>query len=105
MESLVYENSPLADYLQGKKSIADMSQASGTEAQASNSAEEGGCDQDWVVPETNEADQRLEPSSDFAPRGPSKFQSRVRNKIPKPLDLKPLRQTAALGRLYDACSV
>lgn len=41
----------------------------------------------------------------FAPRGASKFQQRIRNKLPKPLDLQVARQSEALGRVYDACAV
>ncbi|KAE8379150.1 Mysoin-binding motif of peroxisomes-domain-containing protein [Aspergillus bertholletiae] len=83
MEALVYENSPLADYLQG----------------------EGEHDPSWPVKESENSDIASESTAaDFAPRGASKFQERIRNKLPKPLDLKSSHQRAALGRLYDVCT-
>ncbi|OJJ62385.1 hypothetical protein ASPSYDRAFT_640555 [Aspergillus sydowii CBS 593.65] len=83
MEALVYENSPLAEYLRG----------------------EGEHDPDWTVKEPENGDDLSDSTTaDFAPRGASKFQTRIRNKLPKPLNLKASRQTAALGRLYDVCA-
>ncbi|KAI9374821.1 proliferating cell nuclear antigen [Aspergillus egyptiacus] len=83
MEALVYENSPLAEYLRG----------------------EGEHDPDWPVQETENANDLSDSTAaDFAPRGASKFQSRIRNKLPTPLNLKASRRTAALSRLYDVCT-
>ncbi|KAL4763423.1 proliferating cell nuclear antigen, C-terminal domain-containing protein [Aspergillus foveolatus] len=83
MESLVYENSPLAEYLRG----------------------EGEHSPDWPVKESeNEDDLSDSTAADFAPRGASKFQTQIRNKLPKPVNFNASRQTAALGRLYDACT-
>ncbi|KAL4751304.1 hypothetical protein BDW72DRAFT_174134 [Aspergillus terricola var. indicus] len=83
MESLVYENSPLAEYLRG----------------------EGEHSPDWPVKEIeNEDDLSDSTAADFAPRGASKFQTRIRNKLPKPVNFKASRQTVALGRLYDVCT-
>ncbi|KAL4989496.1 Mysoin-binding motif of peroxisomes-domain-containing protein [Aspergillus falconensis] len=83
MESLVYENSPLAEYLRG----------------------EGEHNADWPVKETENEDELSDSTAaDFAPRGASKFQTRIRNRLPKPVNLKASRQTAALGRLYDVCT-
>ncbi|KAL3463355.1 Mysoin-binding motif of peroxisomes-domain-containing protein [Aspergillus heterothallicus] len=79
MEALVYENSPLAEYLRG----------------------EGEHNPDWTVKENDLSDST---AADFAPRGYSKFQTRIRNKLPKPLNLKASRQTAALGRIYEVCA-
>ncbi|KAJ5308740.1 hypothetical protein N7508_004119 [Penicillium antarcticum] len=81
MESLVYENSPLAEYLEG----------------------EGGHQESWPV-EENQSDDDHTSAFDFAPRGASKFQTRVRNKLPKPLDLRGTPQGEFAGKLYDACS-
>lgn len=82
MESLVYENSPLADYLQGA----------------------GEHDPNWPVQETDHNDDASDSTAaDFAPRGASKFRERIRSKLPKPLDLKSSRHRALLLRLYDAC--
>ncbi|PWY82848.1 proliferating cell nuclear antigen [Aspergillus heteromorphus CBS 117.55] len=83
MESLVYENSPLADYLQG----------------------EGEHDPNWPLKEAEHSDDFSDSTAaDFAPRGVSKFQERIRNKLPKPLERKVSRQSAALGRIYEACT-
>ena len=54
--------------------------------------------------ETHSEDESSSPSN-FAPRGASRFQERVRNKLPKPLDLSGTRQKAVVGKLYNACSV
>ncbi|KAJ5586788.1 uncharacterized protein N7459_002553 [Penicillium hispanicum] len=82
MESLVYENSPLADYLQ----------------------EEGEPEESWPVEETPSENGLDAPSSNFAPRGASRFQERVRNKLPKPLDLSNTRHGVVVEKLYSACS-
>ncbi|KAJ5964145.1 uncharacterized protein N7479_004021 [Penicillium vulpinum] len=81
MESLVYENSPLAEYLEG----------------------EGGNEESWPV-EENQSDDDHTSSLNFAPRGASKFQDRVRNKLPKPLNLQGTHQGEVIAKLYDACS-
>lgn len=81
MESIVYENSPLAEYLEG----------------------EGGIEESWPV-EENQSDDDHTCSSNFAPRGASKFQNRVRNKLPKPLNLRGTPQGELIERLYDICS-
>ncbi|QQK39599.1 Proliferating cell nuclear antigen [Penicillium digitatum] len=81
MESIVYENSPLAEYLEG----------------------EGGNEESWPV-EENQSDDDHTRSSNFAPRGASKFQNRVRNKLPKPLNIRGTPQVELIGKLYDACS-
>ncbi|KAJ5219305.1 uncharacterized protein N7498_001404 [Penicillium cinerascens] len=82
MESLVYENSPLADYLQG----------------------EGESEENWLVQEMHSEDEADVPSTNFAPRGASKFQERVRNKLPKPLHLVNTRHGRVAEKLYSACS-
>ncbi|KAL4869170.1 hypothetical protein BDV12DRAFT_185393 [Aspergillus spectabilis] len=83
MEALVYENSPLAEYLRG----------------------EGEHDPDWPVKEFETGDDLSDSTAaDFAPRGASKFQTRIRNKLPHPLNLRTSRQTATLSRLYDVCA-
>ncbi|CAL5872957.1 uncharacterized protein PFLUO_LOCUS7226 [Penicillium psychrofluorescens] len=82
MESLVYENSPLADYLEGA----------------------GESNERWPVEEIRSEDDLDDTASNFAPRGASKFQERVRNKLPKPLDLSRSREGVVIGKLYDACS-
>ncbi|KAJ5688696.1 hypothetical protein N7462_003088 [Penicillium macrosclerotiorum] len=82
MESLVFENSPLAEYLQG----------------------EGGSEDNWPLDGTQDDTNPDIPSSDFAPRGASRFQTRVRNKLPKPLDLKSTQHGAVVEKLYSTCS-
>ncbi|KAJ5084822.1 hypothetical protein NUU61_009401 [Penicillium alfredii] len=65
---------------------------------------EGENNESWPVEETLSEDNSTGPSSNFAPRGASKFQERVRNKLPKPLDLQRTGQGVVIGKLYDACS-
>jgi hypothetical protein len=98
MESVVYENSPLADYLEGSlclkrtRNLHPLTSVPG----------EGGNEESWPVEETLSDDDHT--TFNFAPRGSSKFQERVRNKLPKPLDLN-TPQGRLLGKFYDACSV
>lgn len=58
-----------------------------------------------VEPTENEDGDSADQTPDFAPRGASKFQQRIRNKLPKPLDTKIARQGEAIGKIYDACAV
>ena len=55
--------------------------------------------------EEAEVNDDTDSTGNFAPRGASKFQARIRNRLPKPRDAKSSRQLAALSRLYDACAV
>lgn len=68
---------------------------------------EGENDYSWPVEPTDTEDggDLEEPAADFAPRGASKFQERVRNKLPKPLDTKVAQHSEAIGKFYDACAV
>ncbi|KAK2740577.1 hypothetical protein FQN55_008786 [Onygenales sp. PD_40] len=85
MEALVYQDSPLANYLEG----------------------EGEGEQDWAL-QDDDRDHPSQPPPDspaanFAPRGRPTFQDRIRNKLPAPLQLKPLRRQQTLAKLHDAC--
>lgn len=102
MESLVYENSPLADYLEG--SLLDLGQSQPQYLRAFVSGE-GENEENWPAEETRSEDERAGPTSNFAPRGASRFQERVRNKLPKPLDLRNTRHGEVVEKLYSACSV
>ncbi|KAF3480694.1 uncharacterized protein GIQ15_06041 [Arthroderma uncinatum] len=84
MEACVYEDSPLAAYLEG----------------------EGEAEQEWAPqevdwPQTEYSDST---TADFAPQGPPKFQDRIRNKIPEPLKLKRPSRPEALTRIHDTCA-
>ncbi|EPS27999.1 hypothetical protein PDE_02944 [Penicillium oxalicum 114-2] len=81
MESLVPKDSPLDDYLQGI-----------------------GGEETWTADEMHSDSDHDVPTSDFAPRGASRFQKRVRNKLPKPLDLRSSSHGALVEKLYSACS-
>ncbi|PGH14221.1 proliferating cell nuclear antigen (pcna) [Helicocarpus griseus UAMH5409] len=84
MEALVYQDSPLANYLEG----------------------EGEGEQDWALqpddshPSHSPLDSE---TSNFAPRGPPTFQDRIRNKLPTPLQLKPLGKEQTLAKIHDVC--
>ncbi|EGD99067.1 hypothetical protein TESG_06424 [Trichophyton tonsurans CBS 112818] len=85
MEACVYEDSPLAAYLEG----------------------EGEAEQDWTPQEVDWPHTEYSDSTtvDFAPQGPPKFQDRIRNKIPEPLKLKRSNRQEALARIHDTCAV
>ena len=94
----MYENSPLADYLEGSLYLRHSRNANPLMSVLG----EGGNEESWPVEENPSDDDHT--TFNFAPRGTSKFQDRVRNKLPKPLDLgKP--QGQLLGKIYDAYSV
>ena len=104
MESLVYESSPLAEYLQGECFLSKALR--NNEVLSGDMSGEGEHDPNWPIKEADHSDDFSDSTAaDFAPRGVSKFQERIRNKLPKPLERKVSRQRAALGRLYDACTV
>jgi hypothetical protein len=102
MESLVYENSPLADYLEGMSPTTQVSHATPSPVPIPG---EGESNESWLVEETRSEHDPNDTASNFAPRGASKFQERVRNKLPKPLDLSRSREGVVIGKLYNACSV
>ncbi|KAF3394540.1 Proliferating cell nuclear antigen [Penicillium rolfsii] len=83
MESFVPKDSPLDDYLQGVG---------------------GEPEESWQTAETNSDSEHDIPTSEFAPRGASRFQSRVRNKLPKPLNIRCSPHGAVVQKLYSACS-
>ncbi|KAK9566706.1 hypothetical protein V6000_002094 [Aspergillus fumigatus] len=105
MEALVYENSPLAEYLKGMSPWRFTHMFALVNDDIVGHSGEGEHDPDWPVQETKSEDDPFDSAaSDFAPRGTSKFQERIRNKLPKPLELRSSRQRAILGKLYDACA-
>lgn len=90
----MYENSPLADYLQGSF------HAPHSEYHPLIGPGEGEGEGNWPVEESHSEDE-----SNFAPRGASRFQARVRNKLPKPLDLNNSRHGAVVEKIYSTCTV
>ena len=66
---------------------------------------EGENEESWPVEETLSENELRGSSSNFAPRGASRFQERVRNRLPRPLDLNNTRHRAIVETLYSACSV
>ncbi|EAW08243.1 vezatin family protein [Aspergillus clavatus NRRL 1] len=105
MEALVYENSPLAEYLKGEIYRKGFSMLRSLNNAIVGHSGEGEYDADWPAQETDNTDDPFHSTpSEFAPRGTSTFQERVRNRLPKPLELKSSRQGAVLGKLYGACS-
>ena len=103
MESLVYENSPLADYLQGSSHLPERRET--IYSRVSSSSGEGESEENWLAQEMHSEDEADVPSTNFAPWGASKFQERVRNKLPKPLHLANTRHGKVAEKLYGACSV
>lgn len=81
MENVIYEDSPLAEYLQGEGRGRGSAPASPTTSSASAS------------PETH----------NFAPRGPSTLHTRLRDRLPKPLRVQ-VGSHGAWARLHTAFS-
>jgi hypothetical protein len=65
----------------------------------------GESEENWQTAEANSDSEHEVPASDFAPRGASRFQTRVRNKLPKPLNIRNSPHGAIVEKLYTACSV
>ncbi|KAF2187837.1 hypothetical protein K469DRAFT_662017 [Zopfia rhizophila CBS 207.26] len=76
MENIIYEDSPLAEFLEGE---GRGTPPSSPPASASPDAQS------------------------FAPRGPSTLQSRIRGKLPKPLRIQ-VGRNGSLARIHSACS-
>lgn len=106
----MYENSPLADYLQGKaKGERHFAlRRANSEADLTLCAGEGEANAEWIVPESagkEDAQSPADTTPSFAPRGTSKFRERIRSKLPKPLDLKSSRRSIALHQFCDTVTV
>lgn len=103
MESFVPKDSPLDDYLQG--SCVRRWTRIQLQTDTLCLLGVGEREETWPAAETNSDGEREIPASDFAPRGASRFQTRVRNKLPKPLNLRNSPHGAIVEKLYTACSV
>jgi hypothetical protein len=66
---------------------------------------EGERDQHWTPQQVGAEQDPISPSSNFAPRGTSTLQSRIRNKLPAPLEIRKIHRTGTLGQIHNACSV
>lgn len=66
---------------------------------------EGGNEESWPVDERQSDNDEPNAAFNFAPRGSSRFQDRVRNKLPRPLDLGTHQGGQFMENLYNACSV
>lgn len=80
MENIIFEDSPLAEFLEGEGRGRSSSPPSPTAS------------------ETSPPD-----ILNFAPRGPSTLQSRIREKLPHPLQIH-RRGNASVARIHSACS-
>lgn len=107
MESLVYEDSPLADYLEGMLTYLQYSVLNRNNANSFTDSGEGQGETDWVPQEVDREQQTSSepPASSFAPRGPPRLQDRLRDKIPAPLRLRGSGKREALAKIQEACSV
>ncbi|OCL08840.1 hypothetical protein AOQ84DRAFT_292353 [Glonium stellatum] len=77
MENIIYEDSPLAEFLEGE----GRGRASSQDASEPVSPEEQG----------------------FAPRGPSTLQSRIKDRLPQPLRVQ-IAHNTPVARIHSACS-
>ncbi|KAH7123936.1 Mysoin-binding motif of peroxisomes-domain-containing protein [Dendryphion nanum] len=80
MENIIFEDSPLAEFLEGEGQGRSSTPPSPTASQTS--------------PPDNH---------NFAPRGPSTLQSRIREKLPHPLRIHS-RGNGSVARIHSACS-
>lgn len=105
MESFVPKDSPLDDYLQGSCVLRRVRIHRDCILTRFTFSGVGEREDNWPAAETNCESENEVPATDFAPRGASRFQSRVRNKLPKPLNLGNSPHGAIAQKLYTACSV
>lgn len=97
METVIYEDSPLAAYLEGQ------SGRPGKYHQANMFKGEGG-EQVRSVPGHEEDEPASPASTSFAPRGKPTVRLRFQHKLPSPLRLAIPENTAAASA-YNTCSV
>lgn len=111
MENIIYEDSPLAAYLEGASACASTPSIcvmSGEEdsqrPQLTLHVGEGTGEPDWVA-SVDDDDNKNEKSqaTSFAPRGPSTLQSKLRKKLPRPLKLP--QRGGSIHRIQNAYSV
>jgi hypothetical protein len=100
MEAVVFEDSPLATYLEGKFSHHDVFSHTTLLIRSSG---EGGGKEGWAPASDHDASSAL-PSSSFAPRGRPTVQSKFRNKLPPPLRIN-IPQHTAVAAIHNTCSV
>lgn len=105
MESFVPKDSPLDDYLQGSSLLRWSRVPCDYILTRFGFLGVGGSEENWSAAEAHSDSEHEVPASDFAPRGASRFQNRVRNKLPKPLKLCNSPHGAIVEKLYTACSV
>lgn len=110
MENIIYEDSPLAAYLEGASACAStpaicvMSEGESQRPRLTLAVGEGTGEPDWVASVDDDDDRKSDKSQEtsFAPRGPSSLQSKLRKKLPRPLKLP---QRGSVHRLQNAYSV
>lgn len=118
MESIIYQDSPLAEFLEGapfefrlslgRFPVGDrrFSKPPFCSIQLTAPAGEGIAEPEWAATAEDAKTPSLSasPPHDFAPRGASTLHSRLRDKLPKPLKI-PLPGQGPVARLRSACSV
>lgn len=99
------KDSPLDDYLQGLSVLRPSRVGCSYMLTRFGFLGVGGSEENWSAAEAQSDSEHEVTASNFAPRGASRFQSRVRNKLPKPLRLCNSPHSAIVEKLYTACSV
>lgn len=107
MESVIYQDSPLADYLEGILIRRQHTAATyRLNSMLISSIGAGEIDQNWnSVPQHTPP---LSPDSNninFAPRGPPTSYTKFRRKVPAPLKVQVPGSSATVARLHDTCKV
>lgn len=99
MESVIYEDSPLAEYLEGASPTRPFGFNTMENPRLIHREGEG------RARASQEASAPPSPTiTSFAPRGPSTLQSRIRDNLPRPLRI-PIPKNGPVARIHTACSV
>jgi hypothetical protein len=101
MEAVVFEDSPLAEYLEGKAPTQGHSLQPFTTL--TRLTGEGDIEEEWA-PALSQTSNSLPPSPSFAPRGRPTVQPKFRNKLPTPLRLT-IPPNATVAAIHNTCSV
>ena len=102
MESVIFAESPLAEYLEGSQIPARVESHHCERRVDDGVAGEGECGEHWA---SAHVETRPETPQSYAPRGISTLQAKFRRKAPHPLRLDISSRRGRVTRLYETCSV
>lgn len=103
MESIIFQDSPLAEYLEGEETPTMTRMLIFKVCNESDILTgEGGGQPDWTTTPTGK--EPTSPTLSFAPRGRSLVNSKFRSRLRQPLTLK-VPDRNAVADIHDSCSV